>query len=111
LQHQQEHFKFTPKNTFEDEKYIYYYDLDNKLKKILKNYEKRPGYIRLKFLEAPYRFWRYRSPDGRNAIIPVFLSIISGYGLYSISVYFSEWEASFKEKALVPVEFSEKSIK
>ena len=84
--------------------------MDGRLRRSIKEYIKRPGYIRVSFLDKPYRWWRYRSPDGKNAIIPIFLSLFSGVGMYLLAIYMSEWEALIKEKAKISEEFSEQNI-
>ncbi len=59
----------------------------------------------------PYRWWKTRSSDVRNAIIPIFLSLSSAYTLYRLSIYLSERDVYILEKAKVPEEFNPENLK
>ena len=80
------------------------------MRKIDKNYN-RPGVIRLKFLEYPYRWWKSRSSDTRFAIIPIFLSLAFGVFIYNSANFFIERDITIKQKAKLDENATEENFK
>ena len=106
-----EQYRLMPTPFKEDSKYLYYKDIENRIQKVEKNYIPRKGYVRLKFLETPYRWWRFRSKDAQHAMIPFLISYVFGSFIYFGSNWISEREIIQQEKAKLPEDYTEEKFR
>ncbi|CAD8171099.1 unnamed protein product [Paramecium pentaurelia] len=95
---------------FEDEQYLYYIDRDSRIRKVPREYQKRDGVYRIKFLEPIYRWWIRRSPDTQFAIIPYFLSAVFFSIIYNGANFIIEREDQIAEKAKVDPNFNKENL-
>ncbi|KRW99042.1 hypothetical protein PPERSA_11643 [Pseudocohnilembus persalinus] len=99
--------KWHPEIFKEDDKYYYYYTQEKTIAKVAKNWEPRKGYIRLEFLERPYRWWRYRTNDGQNSLIAFFISVFLGWAIFESAMYITNTDKRIEEMGRFPEEFNE----
>jgi hypothetical protein len=98
-------------NYFEDEKYDYRRDAEGRLHRYQKgDYKSRPGYVRMRWLEKPYLWWKFKSFDFKNALIPIMLSFVYAFVVFNASMEMSQREVEMEIKARMPPEFSKKSF-
>lgn len=103
--------KKNPKDKEEKIEYEYFKDTEGRLKRFRKDdYTKRRGYIRLKFLEKSYIWWRRKSFDFKNALIPWFLGFTGCYIIYKMSMIWSQNDLNREVKAKLPFDYTRETV-
>lgn len=74
------------------------------------DYQSRPGYIRLKWLEKPYLWWKFKPFDFKNAIVPLFLGFSFAFIIFQLSMHFTQKEVEMEIMARMPKEYNKKGI-
>lgn len=61
-------------------------------------------------MENFWRWWRFKTPDLRMALVPIALSLVSGVIIFNLSMFVSEREVYQQEMAKLPVEFNKQNL-
>jgi len=90
-------------NYHEDNRYVYRKDAEGRIHRYQKgDYRSRPGYFRLRLLERPYFWWRFKSFDFKNALIPIGLGFLYAFVVFNFSMELSQMEVEMEISALLP---------
>lgn len=90
-------------NYHEDDRHVYRRDAEGRIHRYNKgDYRPRPGFFRLRLLERPYFWWKFKSFDFKNALIPIGLSIIYAFVVFNASMELSQKEVEMEIKARLP---------
>ena len=90
-------------NYHEDDRHVYRRDAEDRIHRYNKgDYRPRPGFFRLRLLERPYFWWKFKSFDFKNALIPIGLSIIYAFVVFNASMELSQKEVEMEIKARLP---------
>lgn len=87
--------------------YEYFRDHEGRVRRVRKpDYKPRPGYVRFKFFEPLYFWWKRKSFDFKLAILPWFLGFFGVYVIYQTSMIGSQIDLEREIKAKLPFEMN-----
>lgn len=91
--------------------YEYFRDTEGRLKRYRKqDYQPRPGYIRFKFLEKYYIWWKRKSFDFKIAIMPWFVGFTGVFIIYQCSMIWSQNDLEREIKSRLNFEYNQEVI-
>ncbi|EAR96592.1 transmembrane protein, putative (macronuclear) [Tetrahymena thermophila SB210] len=100
----------TTKLLKETDTHVFYRDNLGKVRSFRKDTPSSKDFVRLRFMENFWRWWRFKTPDLRMALTPVALSLVSGLIIYNLSIWVSEHDVMIQERAKLPKEFTKENV-
>lgn len=91
--------------------YEYFKDHEGRIKRFRKqDTNTRPGYIRFRFLEKYYIWWKRKSFDTKLAILPWFVGFFGVFVIYQFSMIWSQNDLEREIKAKLPFQLNQEVL-